>query len=141
MISGIKSAALGVAVSSAIGIGGFAIMSNQLDKKHEVNLEEKKEWYDSLEEMYGAGDSRFLERKRARYSSDVSGWTLSLQNMPVSQARTDYTTDIIKATEDGVITDDEYTALEAGYYDLNAINDLSNIQKKARDIVGGDDEK
>lgn len=141
MFSGIKNAALGVAVGSAIGIGGLAIMSNQLDKKHEVNLEEKKEWYDSLEEMYGADDNGFLERKRARYSSDVSGWTLSLQNMPVSQARTDYTTDIIKATEDGVITDDEYTALEAGYYDLNAINDLSNIQKKARDIVGGDDEK
>lgn len=141
MKSNLKYSALTILIGSLIGAGaGFSYIeheSNKLEKEHIENMKSKKARITSFKESVAQANKEYSERKKQTYPTYVAVWTLSLQRMPASQARTDFSDAVVKATQDNIITDEEYLKLESDYEALevtNEINELKEVLYKLGDV-------
>ena len=113
----------------------FIYQSNQLNEKHQDDMNQAKIRADYIYESDATDKVKTRERERQYYADDVTVWTLKLQGMPKTQARTNFATSIIKATDDGYITDAEYDSLKTEFDSLKAANKVAGIKKQAAEII------
>lgn len=113
----------------------FIYQSNQLNEKHQNDMNEAKIRADYIYESDATDKVETRERERQYYADDVSFWTLKLQEMPKTQARTKFAANIMKVTDDRYITDAEYDSIKAEFDNLVAANKVAGIKKQAAEII------
>ena len=135
MKSDIKKSYLSILVCCVLiigpSVGYVAYRSHEVQAEHIKKMEKDKERLETVK-SYRTKDNQ-------SYAVDVAMWTLYLKAMPASQARTDYSKSIVKATEDNIITDEEYLELESGYEALELSNKVNAIKEDLGTLI--DDSK
>lgn len=114
-------------LSAGVSVGYVAYRSHEAQEEHVKKMEEDKERIKS----YRTKDSQ-------SYSFDVSNWTFDLKDMPASPERTDFSNSVVKATQDNVITDEEYLELESEYKALERINEINVLKADLGGLVAAD---
>ena len=131
------SVVLGGLIGASIGAGYIEHKSNESEKEHieKMEVEESKLIY--FEQRIGRINEDYFKREKQTHPFHVANWTFSLQKMPASQSRTDFSDSVIKATQDNIITDEEYLELKSEYEALELTNDVNVLKADLGKLVDG----
>lgn len=135
-----RTTALGIGAAIALGVGGFTVMNNKIDKEHAEQMEELEQritqTYNSRKDL----EKTELRLKRKGYSSDISMLVHKLDTFPKTKERDNLAVNVINVLEDNKITDDEYTALQNQMNELEGINNIRKIRNTVEKTLSDNDE-
>ena len=129
---------IGTLLGAIAGTGYIDHKSNESKKEHIEKMKEEKARLIRYEEILAQTDEYLLKRQKQTQPFHVANWTYSLQKMPASQARTDFSDSVVKATQDNIITNEEYLKLESEYSALELTNTINVLKVDLSELVAAD---
>lgn len=132
------SVLIGTLIGGAAGVGYIDHKSDESKKEHIEKMKEDKARLTSMKKRLDKIDEAYFESEKRTYPFYVGHWTYSLQKMPASQARTDFSNSVIKATQDNIVTDEEYLELRAEYEALERTNTINVLKADLSELVAAD---
>ena len=128
--------ALALSIGAAFGFVGVSHLNEKRDFLNEELTQEKENWDIKLQENspFDRG-----EDEGGMYLVDVTSWVAGLSDMPDSEERKAFASIILKATNDSVISEEEFESIKSARTTLLNANINTRTRGNATKIRNGED--